>query len=342
MNGTERSLAVARIQQKYVERLNTIIELLCNLLKIPYMAFVGSSAEGTDNDESDKDTIWFSDYYDGFDSLTILPDERHPGYSKIQVGYEPKKSELYDYTVEIDDKNYLKNSVKKIIKDRALSHFPSELSSHGAAYTAVVHSIPGESILQIRDSEEVDHVLCIKRPDWPDEAAEWKTRNMHSNWPTDKLVTKITKSGYLLTAVGSKESIESEIQWRVSFNEAELLLIKSFNETQLHCIRLLKLLKKDLSKIAAKNITSYTMKNIMFWCLEKKSNDYWQPSNLMCCFCFCLSELLSCVENEFLSNYFIRKRNLFISREFTCDQRIQTCQYLKRFINDPKTSICLL
>ncbi|CAG2244445.1 unnamed protein product [Mytilus edulis] len=213
MNGTERSLAVARIQQQNVERLNTIIELLCGLLKRPYMAFVGSIAEGTDDDE------------------------RHPGYSKIQVDNLPENSELENYTVRIAGPSYLKNSVKKlIIKDRALHNFPFELSSHGAAYTAEVHYIHGESILINRDSEEVDHVLCIKRPDWPDEAAEWKTRNMHSNWPTDKLVTKITKSGYLLTAVGSKESIESEIQWRVSFNEAELLLIKSFNETQLHCI----------------------------------------------------------------------------------------------------------
>lgn len=94
------------------------------------------------------------------------------------------------------------------------------------------------------DTTSIDFVFCFKSNQWPLQASECVKRKRTFNWPTRELVDRIIITGYCLAAVGSKESNESEIQWRVSFNKAEQLIIESFNETQLHCIFLLKLLKK--------------------------------------------------------------------------------------------------
>ncbi|CAC5355433.1 unnamed protein product [Mytilus coruscus] len=55
---------------------------------------------------------------------------------------------------------------------------------------------------------------------------QWTNRKRSYNWPTEELFDDIIKSGYFLAGVGSKESEESEIQWRVSFNSAEQIINK--------------------------------------------------------------------------------------------------------------------
>ncbi|CAG2247010.1 unnamed protein product [Mytilus edulis] len=80
---------------------------------------------------------------------------------------------------------------------------------------------------------QIQHILGKS---WPIEAIEWTTRKRPSNWPSRELYDNIIKSDYLLAGVGNKESNECEIQWRVSFNTAERLIIESFNETQIQCL----------------------------------------------------------------------------------------------------------
>ncbi|CAC5355436.1 unnamed protein product [Mytilus coruscus] len=239
-------------------------------------------------------------------------------------------------------------------------HFPKDFSIHGpavntdfnprniASFFREAGSTTPINIADFeRDSEygieDTDFVFCLRGEKWPVEALEWTTRKRSSNWPTKELFENILKSGYFLAGVGSKESKESELQWRVSFNRAEQLIIESCNETQIHCIMLLKLLKiSRLSKVAGKNITSYTMKTVMFWCLEEKSDYFWQSSNLVSCICFCMSKLKSFVEKGFLPNYFIRERNQFISREFSREIQTKTRQCLEDFLENPKAGIGLL
>ena len=183
----------------------------------------------------------------------------------------------------------------------------------------------------------------MKGETWPDEASEWQVRERISKWPTKELQHEIINSGYFLAGVGSKESNESEIQWRMSFNKAELLLIESFNETQTHCIMFLKLLKSSrISKQAGKNITSYSMKTLMFWCMEEKSEEFWKSSNLVHCICFCISKLKTFVEKGFLPNYFITNRNQFNSNEFTREIQTKTKQSIEYFLEDPIGGIHLL
>ncbi|CAG2194691.1 unnamed protein product [Mytilus edulis] len=105
----------------------------------------------------------------------------------------------------------------------------------------------------------------------------------------------------------------------------------------------LKLLKSSrISKPAGKNITSYSMKTLMFWCMEEKSEEFWKSSNLVHCICFCISKFKTFVEKGFLPNYFITNRNQFNSNEFTREIQTKTKQSLEAFLEDPVSGIRLL
>lgn len=370
LNVCGRSLAVVKLEQDSVEILNKVWELLNPLCNHPQHALSGSFAEGLSIEGSDRDCTMFApniktiekcerEYDLNYPGILVkrIPDNRYPGYSKLRIvclGGNSIKM-IYQYIAEKNNEIFLKNNLKEIIfESETPFHFPMDFSNHGPAFTCnmsydrveLFHQKAGTGTQVYnadKGSSESDIVFCIKSKIWPDEALEWKTRRRSANWPPKKLFDSIINAGYLLAAVGSKDSEESEDQWRVSFNKAEQLIIGSLNETQIHCIFLLKFLKKDyLSKIAGNNITSYTLKNVMFWCLEEKPDEFWQYSNLVGCFCFCVAKLKSFVQTGCLPNYFISKRNQFVSSELSHDMQIKTTQFLQSFLEDPKAGISLI
>ncbi|CAC5363815.1 unnamed protein product [Mytilus coruscus] len=308
LNACGRSLAVVWLNQDSIRILKR--DFLAEGLSIP-----GSDGDFTMFAYNYKVLETFEEEYDenypGIQFLR-LPDEGQPGYSKLHfIVHGPAFNCAFSY-----------ERIECFLQKARI----------------------GKQIYNTeKESSDVDIVFCIKGTTWPAEAAEWVTRRRSSDWPPEELFDRIINAGYFLAAVGSKESQDSKLQWRVSFNKAEQLIIESLNETQIHCIFLLKFLKNIyISDIAGKNITSYTMKTVMFWCLEEKSDAFWQSPNLVCCFCFCVSKLKYFLEKGFLPNYFIRKRNQFVASEFPSDIQTKTRQCLQRFLEDPKTSINLL
>ncbi|XP_052074021.1 uncharacterized protein LOC127711905 [Mytilus californianus] len=373
------SLPLVNLRQNEANYANKIGNIIDNFRNESQAIIVGSTAEGLGTaidrqykhlSSSDTDIILISSDFKVYEHINEkdivessyptlnhvlrLPDKTCPGYAKLAVSQI--RSDLQDCCHHKGRTKFLKNT----LKEKSLEfkkHCPNNLTIHGPAVNTELFPRDIASFFRQAGSttpinvadferesdygiEDTDFVFCLKGDKWPSEASEWTKRKRTYNWPTEELFDNIIKSGYFLAGVGSKESEESEIQWRVSFNSAEQLLIESFNETQIHCIMLLKLLKtSQLSKVAGKNITSYTMKTIMFWILEETSDKFWQPSNLLCCVCFCMSKLKSFVEKGFLPNYFIRERNQFISTEFSDDIQTRTRQCLESFLEDPKAGI---
>ncbi|CAC5355435.1 unnamed protein product [Mytilus coruscus] len=281
-----------------------------------------------------------------------LPDANYPGYAQLFV------SEWLNSTENVCLANNTMN--ERLLKSNAF--FSANFSRHGPAlksdkdlppllekegYQAQYINLVDFKQTHVGESEikSKDFVYCIRGEKWPVEASEYKTRKRRFNWPTKQLFYEIIESGYFLASVGSKESKnkENEVQWRVSFNKAEQLIIESFNETQIHCLMILKNIKnKLLPKAVGKNITSYTMKTVMFWCLEETPDTCWHPSNLMRCVCFCISKLKQYLEKVFLPNYFIRKRNQFTLIEFPGDIQTRTKDFLENFLDNPQESMSVI
>ncbi|CAC5422244.1 unnamed protein product [Mytilus coruscus] len=372
------SLPVTKLRQDVVKLMNTALRIFTQDARETSM-LAGCGAEclfgltWKKSDvmfESDADVIMINKTYKVHGHIVELeraealypklnhvlhqPDNTCPGYARLAVKH--KYSDLL-HKHDLQGMVFLQNNMKEQMYQISRNVFPdNNVSVHGPAVTSANLLIDTIKFLQAGCTipmnfklneyrpatstfKDIDVVPCLRGDKWPGEAAEWVTRQRLVSWPTEQTIQKIIKSGYILAGVGSKESKHSEIQWRISFNEAEQFLIETFNETQIHCIWLLKSLKTQLSKKAGKNITSYTMQNVMYWCLEEKSNEYWQASNLVCCFCFCISKLKFFVKTQYLPNYFIIKRNLLILSEFSITLQKETISYLERVLENPKASI---
>lgn len=293
------------------------------------------------------------------------PDNAFPGYAML-INCNVEKNDLFIFNckegiiqvINAENVDYLlDNKQYKEERYKREKHRNKRVSIHGPAVNSTlshedsfifnceegrIKLIKDENVVNYDylDLANVDTVFCLRGEEWPVEASEWLSRKRYFHWPSKELYQAIMESGYFLAGVGSKDSKESESQWRISFNTAEKLIMESLNETQIQCLIFLKLLKTILlSKVAGKNVTSYTMKTVMFWCLEETSENFWQSGNLESCVVFCLLKLKDFIEKEFLPNYFIRKRNQFVASEFSTEKQLEIKKILESFISAPIGSI---
>ena len=119
--------------------------------------------------------------------------------------------------------------------------------------------------------------------------------------------------GFLVVQVGHPDSVESHLQWRISFSHQELLLVRQLNSTHLKCFALLKITKKLFIEpsIKEETLTSYHCKTCMFYCVENTPIELWVPENLAGCLYMCLRQLKMWVKISNCPNYFILGENMF-------------------------------
>ena len=153
-----------------------------------------------------------------------------------------------------------------------------------------------------------DIVPAIAIP-WPDEINEWKTRHRPHQWPSSDLVTKVTKEWVHLVPKAHPSSLKKDIEWRLSFSLAEIHLARSLKEEQ----RLSYLALKAIFHVEAKELdgfSSYFLKTILFWTCEKTPLELWTADNLGKTFLILVDELIRCLQNGQIFNYFIPERNM--------------------------------
>ena len=148
---------------------------------------------------------------------------------------------------------------------------------------------------------EADETTVFTYPDaWPEAAMEWLVRPRPSGWPSSELVQEIFESGCHLAPVGRGKRLEDPVdfysycnkpeksvvcslvvptegneekrfmdqtEWRTSFSLAENKLGESVLPVQRHVMVLLKMIKKWYFPEV---ISTYFLKNLLFWECEKK------------------------------------------------------------------------
>lgn len=184
---------------------------------------------------------------------------------------------------------------------------------------------------------EADKTGVFKYPlAWPAQAMEWLVRPRVTGWPSAELVQDIFESGCHLAPVGrgkrqgepisymkyhenpeqasrgEKESqddleIMDETEWRLSFSVAENKLGQSVSPVQRHVLVLLKMIKKAY---IPELISSYLLKNLLFWEIEKQEPSFWSEANSAKCLLFMLDRLQKCLEERCLPHYIIPQSNL--------------------------------
>ncbi|VDI61184.1 Hypothetical predicted protein [Mytilus galloprovincialis] len=161
--------------------------------------------------------------------------------------------------------------------------------------------------------DNYDLASCLKCEKWVSQAVPWINRP-RSSWLSPESVHKIIMRGVLFETIGFKDSINEDLEWRISFSVAEKLLIFVFNHTQLLCYALLKIFLKEIlekDKSLKGLLCSYYIKTLMFWISDDANPTVWRPDNIIPCFMACLQRLLYSVEYSTLLHYFIPSLNLF-------------------------------
>ena len=98
-----------------------------------------------------------------------------------------------------------------------------------------------------------------------------------------------------------------ETEWRTSFSLGENKLGKSVSPVQRHVMVLLKMIKKFYFPEV---ISTYYLKNLLFWECEKRGEKFWREENSANCLLFMLDRLQECLESRHLPHYFMPHSNL--------------------------------
>ena len=178
---------------------------------------------------------------------------------------------------------------------------------HGPALRRTARQIMRE----ITGSLQVDFVIAMSCQEWPKEADHWKTRQRPSGWPSKQLIQRVIAGGCHVVPTSHPKSMNPDVEWRYSFSVAERTLAQSLTDIQRQCYVLLKtIVMHELSRPDI--LCSYHLKTLLFWQCEKIGALAWSIcTGLAASLLSLLDELLLCVANQYLPNYFIPECNLF-------------------------------
>ncbi|XP_052267858.1 uncharacterized protein LOC127869379 isoform X2 [Dreissena polymorpha] len=171
----------------------------------------------------------------------------------------------------------------------------------------VRHERAGPSLPLSLEAWHHDNVFSL-RCHCPCILLRWAERSRH--WPPPDIVHKVVTMGAFVVPVGFKGSDYQHLEWRIGFNTGENELMRSLNNTQVYIYILLKMAVKDILKPGKKEISSYTVKNIVLWLAENNPQAQFNESSLLYWLREGLDQLRTAILKIQLSYYMIPERNL--------------------------------
>ncbi|KAH3864947.1 hypothetical protein DPMN_027980 [Dreissena polymorpha] len=177
---------------------------------------------------------------------------------------------------------------------------------------AVHYPRAGPSLPYSNGPYKNDRVYAI-RCHCPKIMQTWANRTRH--WPPSYIVEKVVAMGAFVTPIGYKGSEHSHVEWRICFNTAETELVNNLNDTQIKLYVLLKMIVKNILKPQKKEITSYTMKNIVLWLTENNQFSLFHSGSLFHWLHEGLDILRTAISTRQLHYYMIPERNLMETSE---------------------------
>ena len=184
-----------------------------------------------------------------------------------------------------------------------------------------------------------DIVYCFKCY-CPTLLQSWLRRPRRYNWPPQNVIYDISQMEAHVVPVGCKGSDTYYQEWRICFTKAEIYLIHFLNNIQIKIYVMLKMIAKQILKRICPEITSYVIKNIIFWMCEKLPCEIFREQNLVKMLIHAFEFLKECVSQNVLPNYMIPERNLFNGR-IELAQRCELINSLSSVIENGPTALIL-
>ncbi|XP_062591068.1 uncharacterized protein LOC134252582 [Saccostrea cucullata] len=166
-------------------------------------------------------------------------------------------------------------------------------------------------------SIEIDNAPCFATNCCSKFLRSFVERCQRHVWPPIYVLEIILRKGCHCVPIGSTCKLVSnsnELEWRLSFSQAEQQLVCTMNHTQFLCYGLLKIFLKEVINYRQKTILcSYFMKTTMFWMMQL-GNVSWHPNNLLNCFWKCYKFLIHVVYRGVFPNFFISNNNMIVNK----------------------------
>lgn len=293
--------------------------------------FAGSKSEGTSSiwgSDFDlmllfKNCICVDDGHDENDMYVVLhySDQSPPGYTKLRpLNFDDaapaslRTSTVYDLNngiVLLSSATFQKNV--SVFHDILpfVSAFKTDVSVSGPALCALCNLFPSNGKGFSNISFDLVYAMRFYSVSI---LKEWQQRKREHEWPTQTIIQEVSSSEGYIVPVGPVFSEEQNLEWRICYATAERLLFLSLKEEQKKLYVILKILNKHVFEPSVNCVSSYMLKNTVLWIAECTPAHAFTPFNLIQMLMKCLFFLLHCLNNNFLPNYMIPRRNLFLGK----------------------------
>ena len=185
-------------------------------------------------------------------------------------------------------------------------HKPTTMVISGPAVKTKTREVEGA--MRHLDAE-MDLVVCLPVRQWPAPADEWVSRPRPRHWPRAQVRDELVAGGAHLVCLGHPRHPRPDLLFRLSFSRAEKTLALGLTPTQRQAYVLLKALHAQAFR-EPRVLSSYYLKNVLFWTCEQLGPDPWVPGKLAACLLLLLDKLTHFLSTHHLPHYFVRTNNL--------------------------------
>ncbi|XP_060607770.1 uncharacterized protein LOC132759914 [Ruditapes philippinarum] len=308
---------------------------------------VGSKAEGLSGpleNDSDimkvlKDTVckehFTSVTYEREHQFKLALDHSRPGYSLLQTiqicNSVWTATLLYESMVELApntlylSSEFLKNKIKALIID-GLCKMP-----RSQEFVNIHNETQGPSI--VFDSPGLTDTVTALRCECPSYLSAWLCRERNYQWPPIAVVREVSNLDSHVVPVGHTASCFQFLEWRICFTKGEIRLVHSLNDCLIKVLILLKQIAKVTLKPLSKDMSTYLMKNVVFWLAELNDYDCFTQYALIVALKKALAYLKHFVVTNNFPSYMIPQRNL-LEGKLTHSQRIKICMRIDSLLKE--------
>jgi len=275
----------------------------------------GSQSEGTTTPGLQSDTdqlstsnsinIMFSwaDWQQGKANYLMVRDENTPPqHYLLQV----IRSDIPQLATHIDDSDYVTDSQGRVFYSNM------EVVRVAAAQLQDKHVRHGPSN---SFSEDRDFVVAFCCKTLPPEIMSWFTKMQHGFWPSQETLREARMCPCFLVPDGYHGSPTEHLEWRITPNLIERLLMFSLSMVPIKCLVVLKMLKKQefVKYIHCENckFTTFHCKTALFFTLNKTQPTVWTKPRLIQCIVSCLQTILEFLNLGECPHFIVGGVNLF-------------------------------
>ena len=321
--------------------------------------FVGSAGEGTAHAQSDVDKLMVrkgilicqsNEEANEKDGIVFSMDttDCHPGYTKLKLIKNEKKDDLpidsYDPSKDIMGIFEKKCKGDYLSNKEIIEWFLNFLGNTGSNVTTKLYRngpcATGEFMTyyvfarNINPNTDCDFAQGFEICGITKEGEQWlqTMKERTGFWPPIEIIEKIEALKCHVVAVGDNDDkiSDSHLKWRISYTLWERELIWSFNDVQLHCLIILKVLLAKKMKMISEDVSSFHMKNIVLWESMEHSLKAIESTRLLYLLRNCLTRLLESIKLRRLEHFIDKHRNLFESKFKDDDARKKLMDYISK------------